>query len=323
MTPTPEGVNVSRRIIRVLAALSLTIGIAGCGTSTSSGQLLVGVSMAHFDDNFLTMLRTAMADHAKSLPGIALQFSDAQGDVGKQLSQVQNFVAQGAAAIIVNATDTSATQSMTRVALNAGVPLVYVNRRPAEETLPEKVVFVGSEELQAGTLEMEELARLMNYKGNVAIMIGELSSNGAQLRTKAVEQVVAKYPGMTIVEKQVGNFQRERGLDLMNNWLTAGTKIDAVAANNDEMAIGAIMAIRQAGMPDGKILVGGVDATPDALAELAKGTLTVSVFQDARGQGRGAVNAAAALARGERMEPFVWIPFELVTRENYKSFLNR
>src|SRR5262249_42828372 len=209
---------------------------------------------------------------------------------------------------------------MTKVAWEGGVPLVYVNRQPAEETLPEGVVFVGSEELQAGTLEMEELARLMNYRGNVAIMIGELTSNGAQLRTRAVEQVVAKYPGMKVIEKQVANFQRERGLDLMNNWLTAGIQIDAVAANNDEMAIGAIMAIRQARIPDGKILVGGVDATPDGLAELGKGTLAVTVFQDARGQAKGAVDAAVALARGQRMDRLVWIPFELVTRDNYKSF---
>jgi inositol transport system substrate-binding protein len=317
---------VARRIIGlagVLAALLMVIGTASCGKSTSPDQQVVGVSMAYFDDNFLTILRTAMADYAKTFPGVVLQFTDAQGDVGKQLSQIQNFVAQGVVAIIVNAADTSATRSMTKVARDAGVPLVYVNRRPAEETLPEGVVFVGSEELQAGTLEMEELARLMNYRGNVAIMVGELTSNGAQLRTKAVEQVVAKYPGMSIVEKQVGNFQRERGLDLMNNWLTAGTKIDAVAANNDEMAIGAIMAIRQARIPDGKILVGGVDATPEGLAELVKGTLAVTVFQDARGQAKGAVDAAVALARGERMDRFVWIPFELVTRDNYKSFLNR
>jgi inositol transport system substrate-binding protein len=163
----------------------------------------------------------------------------------------------------------------------------------------------------------------MNHRGNVAIMVGELASNGAQLRTKAVEDVVAKYPGMKIVEKQVANFQRGRGLDLMNNWLTAGTQIDAVAANNDEMAIGAIMAIQQVGMGPGKILVGGVDATPDALAEVEKGTLAVTVFQDARAQGRGAVDAALKLSRGEPIESFVWIPFELVTRENYKEFLTR
>lgn len=311
------------RLAGVVMALFVSIAMPGCGGSTAPARPIIGVSMAHFDDNFLTILRTAMVEHAATFPEFDIQFADAQGDVGRQLSQIQNFAAQNAAAIIVNAADTSATQGMTKVARDAGVPLVYVNRRPAEETLPDDVVFVGSEELQAGTLEMEELARLMNYRGNVAIMVGELASNGAQLRTKAVENVVAKYPGMKVVEKQVGNFQRERGLDLMNNWLTAGRAIDAVAANNDEMAIGAIMAIRQAGIAPGKLLVGGVDATPDALAELAKGTLAVTVFQNARGQARGAVDAAVKLSRGETVDSFVWIPFELVTRENYKSFLDR
>ena len=307
----------------VAIAVMCSFAAHGCGGSSAPARPLIGVSMAHFDDNWLTILRTAMAEHAATYPEIDIQIADAQGDVGRQLSQIQNFAAQDAAAIIVNAADTSATPGMTKAAREAGVPLVYVNRRPAETTLPDGVVFVGSDDLQAGTLEMEELARLMNHRGNVAIMVGELASNGAQFRTKAVEDVVAKYPAMKVVEKQVGNFQRERGLDLMNNWLTAGTRIDAVAANNDEMAIGAIMAIQQARVPRGKILVGGVDATPDALAEVEKGTLAVTVFQDARGQGRGAVDAAVKLLRGEKVDSFVWIPFELVTRENYKAFLDR
>ncbi len=307
----------------VPVALLVFVAVFGCGRAAAPSRPIIGVTMAHFDDNFLTMIRTAMMEHAGTFPEIDLRFADAQGDVGRQLSQIQNFAAQDAAAIIVNAADTSATPGMTKIAREAGVPLVYVNRRPDENTLPAGVVFVGSEDLQAGTLEMEELARLMNHRGNVAIMVGELASNGAQLRTKAVESVVAKYPGMKIVEKQVGNFQRERGLDLMNNWLTAGTAIDAVASNNDEMAIGAIMAIQQARLAPGKILVGGVDATPDALAEVAKGTLAVTVFQDARGQARSALDAAVKLSRGEKVDSFVWIPFELVTRENYKSFLSR
>jgi inositol transport system substrate-binding protein len=308
----------------LLGLLLLAPAIPGCGFSSSSAKPVIGVSMAHFDDNWLTILRVAMADHAASqFPDSAIQFVDAQGDVGRQLSQIQNFVAQGAAAIIVNAADTSATPSMTKVAREGGVPLVYVNRRPAEEVLPAGVVFVGSDDLEAGTLEMEELGRLMGHRGNVAVMVGELASSGAQLRTKAVEAVVAKYGGMKIIEKQVANFQRERGLDLMNNWLTAGAKIDAVAANNDEMAIGAIMALRQAGLPPQQVLIGGVDATPDALAEMEKGTLAVTVFQDARAQGRGAVDAAMKLSRGEKIDSYVWIPFELVTRENYKSYLNR
>jgi inositol transport system substrate-binding protein len=303
--------------------LLIAAAACACGGSTGSSRPVIGVSMAHFDDNWLTILRIAMVEHAAAYPDIDLRFADAQGDVGRQLSQIQNFTAQDAAAIIVNAADTSATPGMTKAARDAGVPIVYVNRRPAEESLPDGVVFVGSDDLQAGTLEMEELARLMNYRGNVVIMVGELASNGAQLRTKAAESVVAKYPGMKIIEKQVGNFQRERGLDLMNNWLTAGAPIDAVAANNDEMAIGAIMAIQQARVPRGKILIGGVDATPDALAEIEKGTLAVTVFQDARGQARRALDAAVKLSRGEHVDSFVWIPFELVTRENYKAFLSR
>src|SRR4030095_4481261 len=125
----------SRWFAGVLAALLILIGTPSCGKSTSPAQQVVGVSMAYFDDNFLTILRTAMADYAGTFPGIVLQFTDAQGDVGRQLSQVQNFVAQGAAAIIVNAADTSATRSMTKVAQDAGAPLVYVNRRPAAETV--------------------------------------------------------------------------------------------------------------------------------------------------------------------------------------------
>ena len=308
--------------MKMLGAL-IAAAACACSGSTTSSRPVVGVSMAHFDDNWLTILRTAMVEHASTYPEIDVRFADAQGDVGRQLSQIQNFAAQDAAAIIVNAADTSATPGMTKAARDAGVPIVYVNRRPAEESLPDGVVFVGSDDLEAGTLEMEELARLMNYRGNVAIMIGELASNGAQLRTKAAESVVAKYPAMKIIEKQVGNFQRERGLDLMNNWLTAGTPIDAVAANNDEMAIGAIMATQQARVAPGKILIAGVDATPDALAALAKGTLAVTVFQDARGQARRALDAAVKLSRGEHVDSFVWIPFELVTRENYKSFLDR
>jgi inositol transport system substrate-binding protein len=316
-------VRLIARLAGVVVALMGAFAMTACRGAAVPARPIIGVSMAHFDDNFLTILRTAMVEHAASIPAIDLRFADAQGDVGRQLSQIQNFLAQDAAAIIVNAADTSATPGMTKIAREAGVPLVYVNRRPAEVTLPAGVVFVGSDDIQAGTLEMEELARLMHHRGNVAIMVGELASNGAQLRTKAVEDVISKYPGMKVVEKQVGNFQRERGLDLMNNWLTAGTPIDAVAANNDEMAIGAIMAIQQAGIAPGKILVGGVDATPDALEELARGTLAVTVFQNARGQARNAVDAAIKLSRGENVDSFVWIPFELVTRDNYKEFVDR
>jgi ABC-type sugar transport system substrate-binding protein len=128
---------------------------------------------------------------------------------------------------------------------------------------------------------------------------------------------------MKIVAKQTANFRRNEAIDLMNNWLVAGTKIDAVAANNDEMAIGAILALQQAGKDPKKLVIGGIDATRDGLGEMEKGNLDVTVFQDGRGQGRGAVEAAVKLAKGEKVDSFVWIPFQLVTKDNYKEFLNK
>lgn len=216
----------------------------------------IGVSMAHFDDNFLTILRNAMTEEAKT-NGAEIQFEDAKGDIGNQTSQIQNFIASGVDAIIVNPVDTSATPQMSQLTVEAKIPLVLVNRKPDGDTLPDGVVFVGSDERQSGTLEMEELARLAGYKGNVVVMVGELATNAAQLRTKDVEDVVAKYPDMKIVEKQTANFQRNEAIDLMTNWLTAGTDFTIVAANNDEMAVGAILAMQQAGKDPKPYLIGG------------------------------------------------------------------
>lgn len=284
---------------------------------------VIGVSMALFDDNFLTSVRQAMADYAKTVPDVEVQFQDAQGDIGRQISQVQNFMAQKVDAIVVNVVDTAATRNITKAVTDAGIPLVYVNRRPDAKTLPAKVSVVASDDLVAGRLEMTELARRMNGKGNVVLMLGDLANNSTQGRTAGNKEVLAKNPGITVVEEQTANFERTKAIDLMNNWLSKGTEINGVVANNDEMAIGAIIALRQAGRSGKDVFVGGVDATPDALAEMQKGALAVTVFQDAKGQGRKGIENAVKLARGEKVEQFDFVPYELVTPENYKTFLNR
>ena len=188
---------------------------------------------------------------------------------------------------MVNPVDSSATAQMTKLIQGAKIPLVYVNRQPLEPLKPgEPVVYVGSDENVSGKLEGEAIAKLLNNKGNVVIMMGELATQAAALRTEGVEKVVAQHPEMKIVQKQTANWRRNEAIDLMNNWLVAGTKVDAVAANNDEMAIGAIIALQQAGKDPKKIVIGGVDATRDALSEMEKGNLAVTVFQDAKVRAR-------------------------------------
>jgi len=291
--------------------------------STAAHAETIGVTMAQFDDNFLTVLRNGMSDYAKTMDGVQLQIEDAQNDVAKQQSQIQNFIASGVDAIIVTAVDTDATAAMSKAAADAGIPLVYVNREPVNvDQLPEKQAFVASEETVAGTLETQEVCRLLNGKGKAVVMMGELSNQGARMRTKAVHDVLAtdECKGIEIVEEQTANWQRTQGQDLVTNWLAAGVEFDAVIANNDEMAIGAAQALKAAGRSMDSVVIAGVDATQDALAAMAAGDLDVTVFQDAAGQGKGALDAAIKLAKGEKVEAKVYIPFQLVTPANIADY---
>ena len=299
------------------AALSLLLSTAGHAET-------VGVSMALFDDNFLTVLRNGMQDYAKTLKGVTLQVEDAQNDVAKQQSQIQNFIAAGVDAIIVNPVDTDATTAMSKLAAEAKIPLIYVNREPVNvDSLPEKQAFVASNEVESGTLETKEVCRLLGGKGTAVIMMGELSNQAARMRTKDVHDVVAtdECKGIKIVEEQTANWQRTQGADLMTNWLSSGLEFDAVISNNDEMAIGAIQALKAAGKDMKKVVVAGVDATQDALAAMQAGDLDVTVFQDAAGQGKGALDAALKLVKGEKVDKKVYIPFQLVTPANVKDFV--
>ncbi|WP_410218442.1 sugar ABC transporter substrate-binding protein [Paracoccus sp. (in: a-proteobacteria)] len=306
--------------------LMTTALVAGLGSAASAEN--IGVSMALFDDNFLTVLRNGMQDYAAGLDDVTLQIEDAQNDVGRQLNQIQNFVASGVDAIIVNPVDTDATVAMSNLAAEAGIPLVYVNRQPVNlDDLPEKQAFVASDELESGTLQTQEICRLLKEQGKgegarAVVMMGELSNQAARIRTQDIKDVIAteECSFIEIVEEQTAMWSRTQGTDLMTNWLSAGVEFDAVISNNDEMAIGAIQALKTSGVAMDDVVVGGIDATADALAAMEEGDLDVSVFQNAAGQGEGAVDTALKLARGEDVESKVYVPFELVTPENLANY---
>lgn len=305
----------------------ITVALGSSLMASAVSAETIGVSMAVFDDNFLTVLRNGMIDHAAKIDGVELQVEDAQNDVSKQLSQVQNFIAGGVDAIIVNPVDTDATVAISQAASNAGIPLVYVNRQPVNvDELPENQAFVASDEKESGTLQTQEVCRLLKEKGateaSIVVIMGELSNQAARMRTQDIKDVIAtpECSFMTIAEEQTANWSRTQGADLMTNWLSAGVSFDAVISNNDEMAIGAIQSLKSSGLSMDDVIVAGIDGTQDALASMAAGDLDLSVFQNASGQGHGAVDAALSLSRGEKVENRVYVPFELVTPENLAKY---
>ncbi|WP_349618048.1 sugar ABC transporter substrate-binding protein [Azotobacter salinestris] len=297
-----------------LIAAALALGLTS--TSALAGPK-VGAVISTFDDNYITYLREYMDAKAKS-NDVQLQFEDARNDVVKQLSQVESFISQKVDALIVLPVDTAATRSITEAAVRAGIPLVYVNRKPDDPKLPPGVATVTSDELEAGRLQMQYMAEKMGGKGRIAILLGDLSQNATHNRTKGLKEVLAKYPGITVVEEQSGLWLRDKGMDLTSNWLLAGQQLDAIISNNDEMGIGAAMALRQSGQKN--VLVGGSDGTPDGIAAVKRGLLTVSVFQDAKGQAEGALDTALKMLAKQPVEPHVVIPYRLITADNVDEF---
>lgn len=281
----------------------------------------IGVSMSQFDDTWLTYLRESMDKKAKSYPdSVQLQFEDARSDVVKQLSQVESFISQKVDAIVVNPVDTAATKKITEAAVKAGIPLVYVNRRPDDLNLPKGVVTVASNDLEAGQMQMQYLADKMGGKGDIVILLGDLANNSTTHRTKGVKEVLAKYPNIKIEQEQSGIWLRDKGMTLVNDWLTQGRRFDAIVSNNDEMAIGASMALQQAGIEKGSVLIAGVDGTPDGLNAVKTGALAASVFQDAKGQADGSIDTAVRMVKNEPVESAVWVPFQLITPQNAEQF---
>jgi inositol transport system substrate-binding protein len=174
-------------------------------------------------------------------------------------------------------------------------------------------------------LEAKEICKLLGGKGGILVIQGELSNQAAVQRTQDVHDVL-KTPecsGIKVIAEQTANWDRTQAQNLMTNWLSKGLKFDAVVSNNDEMAIGAVQAMKAAGVDTKKAIVGGVDATQDALASMKAGDLKVTVFQDAAGQGKGAIDAALALAAGKTVERQVYVPFQLVTPANLDQFTKK
>lgn len=306
------------------AALAAIIGSAAFAE-------MIGVSMQSFDNNFQTLLREGISARASELNGVSVQVEDAQTDISKQLNQVNNFIAAGVDAIVMTLTDTSAAAGVSEAAAKARIPLVFLNLEPENiAKLPENQAYVGSKETDAGRLAGEAACSLLKKTGKAAdaqvyILMGDLAHQASRDRTSSFKEALSagECKNVTIADEQSAAWTRTNAMDMTTNWITAGQPIDVVFANNDEMAIGAVQALKAAGVSMDDVVVIGIDATQDGLAAMAAGELDVTVFQNAKGQSASAVDAAVSLVRGEPVEKQVWVPFELVTPKNMAEYTSK
>jgi inositol transport system substrate-binding protein len=319
--------RISRRNAwTVVLALSLACACLGVGCGKSEPKpaaggaggkpVVVGVSLLNLSSEFIVMLDRALADKAKEL-GVKLVVNDAQRSAERQVQQIESFIAQKVDAIVLNPCEVEASSPAVDKARAAGIPIVNVN----SETRSVPNAFVGSRDEESARLAMEYLAKRLGGQGNVVMMHGFMGQAAQLRRADGAREVLAKNRGLKLLAEQTAEWDRAKAMSLMENWIRAhDANIQAVFAQNDEMGMGALLALEQAKLKD-NVVVASVDAIADALQAVKDGRLDATVFQDARGQAGQALETAVKIVRGEAFEKQVYIPFQLVTRENVGQFL--
>ena len=303
-----------RKVVVVLLSV-----LCGCGRperpATPDARPVIGVSLLNMANEFIVTIHEAMTDRAKEL-GVQLIITDAQRSPERQVQQIETFIAQKVAAIVLNPCEVEASSPAVQKALAAGIPIVNVN----SETKVTPTAFVGSRDEESARIGMAYIARRLDGKGGVLMMEGYMGQAAQIKRSAGAREVLASNYGLHLLAAQSAEWDRAKAVTLMENWLQAyGKSIRAVFAQNDEMAMGALLAIERAGCKK-DIIVVGVDAIDDALQAVGDGRLDATVFQDGKGQGRGAIETALQLIRKQPVEKETFIPFQLVTRENAATF---
>ena len=240
--------------------------------------------------------------------------------------------------IVLSPVDYNGSSPQIKKAAKAGIPVVVSNARVNS---PDITSMVLSDDVKAGEIIMEEAAKRMGGKGNIVIFQGPIGHSAEIDRSKGIQNVLAKYPDIKVLEKKTANWSRAEGLSLMENWLTAHlNEIEGVIGENDEMALGALQAIKGRGLNVKDFVVVGIDGVPDAINAVKAGEM-FSILQDAEGQAAGALDVALRAKVGESYEPkaAVWkqwekempwnggtekayfIPWTVITAENADDLL--
>lgn len=307
----------SNTIFSVILAGLVFTGCNRGGNKSGEDRLVIGASMLSLQSEFVVNVKDAMVAHAKE-KGVELIVNDAQRTADKQVQQIETFISQKVDAIILNPCEVEASSPAVEKARAAGIPIINVN----SETAAAPNGFVGSRDEESAEIAMTEIARLLNGKGNVLMMEGYMGQAAQIKRSAGAENILSEYPDIKILARQTAEWDRAKAMSLMENWIQSyGGQVNAVFAQNDEMGMGALQALEQAKMKD-KVVVVSIDAIADALQAVKDGRLDATVYQDAKGQGAGAVDMAIQLAKKESLnKKEIFIPFRLVTRENVHEFL--
>jgi galactofuranose transport system substrate-binding protein len=326
--------NNNRRrylVLVIITAFILTaIAQAGCKKQSggpaggANGKMVVGFSQMENDGPWRIAETNSMKGEAAKLSDkFELVITDAQGQTSKQVSDVEDLVSRGVSAIFLAPREKNGLEPALQAAKEANIPIILVDREAAGTAGADFVTVLKSDFIEQGRRAAEWLAQHTNGKASIVELSGTSGASVSQDRQQGFADEIKKHPDMKIIASQTGNFNRAEGQKVMQNIIQSmGQQITAVYAHNDEMAIGAIQALKAAGMKPGRdILIVSVDGEKAALQAIIDGDMNATVESNPR-FGPLAFETLQKFLNGEKLPPKIILPDKFFDSSNAKQYLN-
>jgi ribose transport system substrate-binding protein len=290
--------RLTTKFVAIASAGLLGVGLTACGagdTEANSGKTRIGVSVYDMS-SFITAGKEGMDQYAKD-NDIELIWNSANLDVSTQATQVDSLINQGVDAIIVVPVQADSLGPQVASAKSKGIPLVPVNAALDSKDIAGNV---QPDDVKAGEQEMQMMADKLGGKGNLVVLQGPLGQSGELDRTKGIQNVLAKYPEMKVLAMDTANWKRDEAVNKVKNWISGfGPQINGVVAENDDMGLGALQALKEAGRNDVPIV--GIDGIEDGLNAVKSGEFIGTSLQNGTVELSAGLAVANALAKGEKV----------------------
>jgi len=310
-----------KKFLRMALASSLVLGVlAGCSTTSNlenntpeqstgntDGKVTIGLAVSTLNNPFFVSLKEG-AEKAAKEAGVELLVVDAQDDTAKQISGVEDLIQKKVSVLMINPTDSAAIVTAVEAANKANIPVITVDRAAEGGQV---VSHIASDNAAGGKMAGEFILEKLGGKGNIVELQGIAGTSAARDRGQGFHDAVDNKEGIKVVASQPADFDRAKGLSVMENILQGNKDIQAVFAHNDEMALGALQAVEAQGKD---VLVVGFDATDDAVKAVQDGKMAATVAQKPAAIGETALQTAVKVAKGEKVESNIPVALELVTK---------
>jgi ribose transport system substrate-binding protein/inositol transport system substrate-binding protein len=316
-----------KKITGILTAIVLGAALlvaTGCSKKDEAGSTgakrkpVIGCTVYYMTE-FVTLMAEGIKAEAAER-GADLVLLDANNDPQRQISQIENLIAQKVDVLLVAAVDSDAIVPALELAKKANIPLVGLNMLINTD---EEYYYSGPNDVQAGELEAQRLIDLIGGSGEIAILEGPIGQSAQVQRLEGNRNILARYPNVKVIAQQTANWSRAEALTLVENWIEAFPQLDGIIGHNDEMALGAIQALEAKGIKN-RIPVTGVDAIKDGCMAIRDGRFEMTVFQDAEEEGRLGVRICMDILEGNPPPKKInFIEMKVIDKDNVQELIDR